>query len=152
MAKRRAKGEGGLFRVKGSRLCRAHYIHNGKVIRVSTEESVKQKALSVLQRLMADTARGFPPLPDAHKIRYADLRRRLIADYEAKGNRSLTTTADSEAYINGLTKTFQKRLPSWSGSTSAAYPSLMSATHSWAFSQIAISVLKPTTISRFATG
>src|ERR1035437_2820601 len=92
MAKRRAKGEGGLFKVSGSRFWRAQYIHNGKVIRVSTGESVKQRALAVLQRLMADTARGLPPLPDAHKIRYADLRRGLIADYEAKGNRSLTTT------------------------------------------------------------
>src|SRR5208282_4157630 len=102
MAKRRAKGEGGLFRVKGSRFWRAQYIHNGKVIRVSTEESVKQKAVAVLQRLMGDTARGLPPLPDAHKIRYADLRRGLISDYESKGNRSLTTTADGEDYINGL--------------------------------------------------
>ncbi len=102
MAKRRAKGEGGLFRVAGSRFWRAQYIHNGKVIRVSTEETVKQKALAVLQRLMGDAARGLPPLPDAHKIRYADLRRGLIADYEAKGNRSLTTTADGEDYINGL--------------------------------------------------
>lgn len=102
MAQRRAKGEGGLFRVKESRFWRAQYIHNGKVIRVSTNETVKQKALSVLQRLMGDAARGLPPLPDAHKIRYADLRRGLIADYEAKGNRSLTTTADGEDYINGL--------------------------------------------------
>jgi len=102
MVQRRAKGEGGLFRVKGSRFWRAQYNSNGKVIRVSTGEIVKQRALAVLQRLMADTARGLPPLPDAHKIRYADLRRGLIADYTAKGNRSLTTTADGEDYINGL--------------------------------------------------
>jgi len=103
MAKRRAKGEGGLFRVKGSRFWRAQYKDNkGKIIRVSTEECVKQRALSVLQRLMADSARGLPPLPDAHKIHYADLRRGLIADYTAKGNRSLTTTADGEEFINGL--------------------------------------------------
>jgi integrase len=102
MVKRRAKGEGGLFRVKGSRFWRAQYNSNGKVFRVSTGESVKQRALAVLQRLMSDSARGLPPLPDAHKIRYADLRRGLIADYTAKGNRSLTTTADGEDYINGL--------------------------------------------------
>jgi integrase len=102
MTQRRAKGEGGLFRVKESRFWRAQYVHNGKVVRVSTGETVKQKALSVLQRLMGDSSRGLPPLPDAHKIRYADLRRGLISDYEAKGNRSLTTTADGEDYINGL--------------------------------------------------
>lgn len=102
MAQRRAKGEGGLFRVAGSKYWRAQYTHDGKVVRVSTEEHVKQRALAVLQRLMGDSARGLPPLPDAHKIHYTDLRRGLIADYEAKGNKSLTTTADGEDWINGL--------------------------------------------------
>jgi integrase len=99
---RRAKGEGGLFKVAGSRFWRAQYSHDGKIVRVSTEEHVKQKALAVLQRLMADATRGLPPLPNAHKIHYADLRRGLLADYAAKGNRSLTTTADGEEWINGL--------------------------------------------------
>lgn len=102
MAQRRAKGEGGLFKVKGSRFWRAQYVADGKVIRVSTGEHVKARALAALQRFMADAARGLPPLPDAHKIRYEDLRRGLIADYVAKGNRSLTTTADGEESINGL--------------------------------------------------
>jgi integrase len=91
-----------LFRVAGSKYWRAQYVHDGKVVRVSTEEHVKQKALAVLQRLMGDATRGLPPLPDAHKIHYTDLRRGLIADYEAKGNKSLTTTADGEDWINGL--------------------------------------------------
>jgi integrase len=102
MAQRRAKGEGGLFKVKGSRFWRAQYVHNGKVIRVSTKEEVKAKARLLLQRWMSDAVRGLPPLPDAHKIRYADLRRGLIADYIAKGNRSLITTADGDETINGL--------------------------------------------------
>jgi integrase len=102
MAQRRAKGEGGLFKVKGSRFWRAQYTYDGKVIRVSTEEHVKQRALAVLQRLMGDAVRGLPPLPDAHKIHYADLRRGLIADYEVKENKSLKTTADGEEMIGGL--------------------------------------------------
>ena len=102
MAQRRAKGEGGLFRVAGSKYWRAQYNHNGKVVRVSTEEHVKQRAQAVLQRLMGDAVRGLPPLPDAHKIHYSDLRRGLIADYEAKGNRSLAQTADGADWINGL--------------------------------------------------
>jgi len=102
MAKRRAKGEGGLFQVKGSRFWRAQYIHNGKVIRVSTKEKVKARALIVLQRYMADADRGLAPLPEAQKLRYADLRRGLIANYEERGNRSLTTYADGEENINGL--------------------------------------------------
>jgi integrase len=62
----------------------------------------KQEALGVLWRLMGDRDRGLAPLPDAQKIRYADLRRGLIANYEERGNRSLTTDASGEEYINGL--------------------------------------------------
>ena len=102
MAQRRTKGEGGLFRVKGSRFWRAQYLHNGKVIRVSTKEKVKARALAVLRRYMADAARGLVPLPEAQKLRYADLRRGLIANYEERGNRSLTTYADGAENINGL--------------------------------------------------
>lgn len=103
MAQRRARGEGGLFRVKGSRFWRAQYKNvGGKVIRCSTKETVKAKALALLQRWMSDAARGLPPLPDAHKVRYGDLRKGLIADYIAKGNRSLITDADGEETINGL--------------------------------------------------
>ena len=65
MAQRREKGEGGLFKVKGSRFWRAQYQHDGKVIRVSTGEHVKARALAALQRFMADAARGLPPLPGA---------------------------------------------------------------------------------------
>jgi integrase len=102
MTLRRVKGEGGLFRVKGSRFWRAQYVHNGKVIRVSTKEKVKARALLILQRYMADAARGLAPLPEAQKLRYADLRRGLIANYEERGNRSLTTYANGEENINGL--------------------------------------------------
>ena len=103
MAERRAKGEGGLFKVKGSRFWRAQYKNfDGKIIRVSTKEVVKAKARILLQKWMSDAARGLPALPSAHKIRYADLRKRLIANYITKGNRSLLTTADGEETINGL--------------------------------------------------
>ena len=102
MAQRRAKGEGGLFRVKGSRFWRAQYSHNGKLIRVSTKEKVKARALLILQGYIADAARGLAPLPEAQKLRYADLRRGLIANYEERGNRSLTTYADGAENINGL--------------------------------------------------
>jgi integrase len=99
---RRAKGEGGLFKVRGSRFWYGQYVHNGKQVRVSTGKTLKMEAQEVLRRLIGDRDRGLPPLPDAQKVRYADLRRGLIADYEAKGNRSLTTNADGEDYINGL--------------------------------------------------
>jgi integrase len=103
MAQRRSRGDGGLFKVKGSQFWRAQYKNfDGKVIRVSTKEKVKERALGLLKRWMSDAARGMPALPNAHKIRYADLRQGLINAYIADGNRSLTTTADGAETINGL--------------------------------------------------
>jgi integrase len=99
---RRAKGEGSLLKVKGCRFWYAQYVHNGKQVRVSTREESKMKALAVLRRLMGDRDRGLAPLPDAQKLRYADLRRGLLANYTERGNRSLTTNAEGEESINGL--------------------------------------------------
>jgi integrase len=60
------------------------------------------KALGVLRRLMGDRDRGLASLPEAQKLKYADLRRGLLANYMERGNRSLTTNADGEESINGL--------------------------------------------------
>jgi len=60
------------------------------------------KAVRVLQRLMGDRDRGLASLPEAQKLRYADLRKMLLADYGARGNRSLTTNAAGEETVNGL--------------------------------------------------
>ena len=91
-----------MFKVAGSRFWYGQYVHNGKQIRVSTRKVGKQEALGVLRRLMGDRDRGLASLPDSQKIRYADLRRGLIANYGERGNRSLTTDASGEEYINGL--------------------------------------------------
>lgn len=99
---RRVKGEGSLLKIKGCRFWYAQYVHNGRQVRVSTRTEMKQKALGVLRRLMGDRDRGLASLPEAQKLRYADLRRGLLANYEEKGNRSLTTTADGEEMIGGL--------------------------------------------------
>jgi integrase len=111
--RRRAKGEGSLLKIYGKKDAKGHkkpvseiwyaqYVHNGKQVRVSTGETSKMKALGVLRRLMGDRDRGLAPLPESQKLRYADLRRGLIANYEERGNRSLTTYADGEENINGL--------------------------------------------------
>jgi integrase len=60
------------------------------------------KALGVLRRLMGDRDRGLAPLPAAQKLKYADLRAGLLANYIERGNRSLRTTADGEESIGGL--------------------------------------------------
>jgi integrase len=63
---------------------------------------VKQEALTVLRKLMADRDRGIQPITDTRKISYADLRAGLLASYVERGNRSLTTRADGEETIVGL--------------------------------------------------
>jgi integrase len=99
---RRAKGEGSLLKIKGCRFWYAQYVHNGKQVRVSTRHVKKMKALGVLRRLMGDRDRGLASLPEAQKLRYADLRAGLLANYMERGNRSLTTNAAGEETINGL--------------------------------------------------
>jgi len=51
---------------------------------------------------MGDRDRGFSPLSDVKKIRYADLRKGLLANYTEKGNKSLRTMANGEETICGL--------------------------------------------------
>lgn len=99
---RRPKGEGSLLKRAGCRFWYAQYVHNGQKVRVSTKKTGKMEALGVLRRLMGDRDRGLASLPEAAKLRYADLRRSLIDDYERKGNRTLTTYADGTENINGL--------------------------------------------------
>ncbi len=51
---------------------------------------------------MGDRDRGLASLPEAAKLRYADLRRALLDNYIERGNRPLTTTAKGEETIIGL--------------------------------------------------
>jgi integrase len=112
---RRAKGEGSLLQIYGKkdpvtgekkRLSEnwyaQYYDADGRQRRVSTQTSVKQKALSILRRLMSDTDKGLVSIIDARKITYGDLRAGLLASYTEKGNRTLYTTADGAETIGGL--------------------------------------------------
>ena len=98
---RRAKGEGGLIKIKGCKIWYAQYYEDGRQIRVSTGERVKQKALPVLRRLMGKSEGGQSTV-GLKKIRYGDLRAALIANYTEKGNRSLEQRADGSETIVGL--------------------------------------------------
>jgi hypothetical protein len=68
---RRAHGEGSLLRRKGCKLWYAQFYKDGRRVRVPTGESVRQKALSALRRLMGDCERGLPLSTDLKKIMYA---------------------------------------------------------------------------------
>jgi integrase len=100
---RRAKGEGGLFKVKGSRFWYAQYYdQNGKQVRASTGTDVKQEAIGVLRRLMGDDDRGLVSLTELRKISYGHLRAGLISNYQEKGNATLYQTDNGDETIGGL--------------------------------------------------
>lgn len=101
MAKR-AHGEGSLLKRKGCQLWYCQYYKDGRQIRVSSGTSVKQEALGVLRRLMGDRDRGLAPITDLKKITYGDLRRALLDDYTARGNKSLEVRVDGTETIVGL--------------------------------------------------
>ena len=101
-AVRRANGEGSLLRRKGCKIWYAQYYKNGLQVRVSTRESVRQKALTVLRRLIGDSERGLAPVSNLKRMKYGELRQALIDDYTARGNRSLKVRPDGTATIAGL--------------------------------------------------
>src|SRR5437660_7159065 len=94
---KRAHGEGSLLQRKGCKLWYAQFYKGGRRIRVSTGESVRQKALAELRRLMGDSERGLASPTDLKKITYGDLRAALIANYVERGNKSLVQRADGTA-------------------------------------------------------
>jgi len=51
---------------------------------------------------MGDRDRGFAPITDLKKITYGDLRKALLDDYTARGNKSLEVRADGTETIVGL--------------------------------------------------
>jgi integrase len=101
MAKRRSKGEGSILKLKNCRYWYASfYDSRGRQVRVSTKETVKQKAFKKLRDLMSDSDRG---LTINRKMKYADLRAGLLANYVERGNKSLITNADGAETLAGLT-------------------------------------------------
>jgi integrase len=101
MAKRE-RGEGGLFRMKGSRMWYGQWYQNGKQVRVSLQTAVKQKAKGELRRKMGDAERGAAPENETRKLRYGNLRQALLDDYTRRGNKSLQTLADGTETVWGL--------------------------------------------------
>lgn len=99
---KRERGEGGLFRMKGSRMWYGQWYQNGKQIRVSLKTDVKEVAKRELRRKMGDAERGAAPENETRKLRYGNLRQALLDDYTRRGNKSLQTLADGKETIWGL--------------------------------------------------
>jgi integrase len=102
VAKRRERGDGGLFLMRGSKNYYAQIYINGKPHRISTRCSIKEEAKNFLKNLMLDKTAGKPFIGDVQKVTYADLRSGLMANYTEKGNKSLLVNSDGEEFINGL--------------------------------------------------
>lgn len=102
MAHKRERGSGGLFKIPGSRFWYGQFHRDGRKIRFSTKTDVKAEAQKELRKRMGDSERGIIPESDLKKLRYADLRAALLANYVEQGNKSLQTMADGSETIWGL--------------------------------------------------
>jgi integrase len=95
---RRQRGEGSIFKVKGSR---NWYIQVGaRSPRVSTGTPHKQKALAKLQELIAKRNSGAPTIYGG--LKYADARNSFLSEYRNAKKRSLYTRKDGTETIWGL--------------------------------------------------
>jgi integrase len=100
---RRTKGQGSLIKVNNSPFWQARfYDAMGRKINMTTGTKVKQEAEAFLRKHMGRAETGQTSLSDIRKIRYADLRSGLLANYTERGNKSLLTRADGEETVMGL--------------------------------------------------
>jgi integrase len=99
---KRERGEGGLFKMKRSRMFYGQWYRNGKPIRVSLKTDVKEVAKRELRRLMGESERGAAPENQTRKLRYGNLREALLSDYTRRGNKSLQVLSDGKETIWGL--------------------------------------------------
>jgi integrase len=100
---RRTKGQGSLIKVNGSPFWQARFYDNmGRKISMTTGTKVKQEAEAFLRKHLGRADNGQANLSDVRKIRYADLRAGLLANYTERGNKSLLTRADGEETVMGL--------------------------------------------------
>jgi integrase len=105
-SKRRSKGLGSLIKLKNSSMWHARFYDlAGRKISMSTGTAIKMEAEDFLRDEMDKVRnKGLTPVSDMRKIRYADLRAGLLANYTEKGNKSLLTCADGSETIMGLSQ------------------------------------------------
>ena len=96
------KAKGILFQPSGCSIWYCQFYKDGKQIRESTGTHIKQEALAIMRRKMGRSEQGLMSDSQLRKVRYADLRAGLLANYSEKGNRTLYQTADGAETIGGL--------------------------------------------------
>jgi integrase len=95
---RRARGEGGLFRMAGSKVWWTKI--NGT--RQSTGTRIKGEALEVLRKRQGRDLLGIADPADLRRITYEDARAALIADYKNNERASLKTLIDGTLTVDGM--------------------------------------------------
>jgi integrase len=101
--KKRARGTGSIGNVHGSPYLYIWYHADGRLIRESTKSTSKEYAESLLQRRMGEAGLGLKPAQDYKRVKYEDICRALLADYEIQGHASLVTRKKSGAKtVSGL--------------------------------------------------
>ncbi len=87
---RREYGAGSLRKHKGSKNWYIrYYLPDGRRIEEPTGTPVKQRALALLQKRLAERELGVSPAQDAKRLRYENIRQSLLDDYRMKGRKSL---------------------------------------------------------------
>jgi len=98
---KRARGEGGLIKVEGSK---NWYIlwrdASGKQHKESTGSEVKQVALGQLRKKLSDKDAGKTPVTAQRKLRYEDIRKMLLDRMEEKNSKSLQMVAGERTVWN----------------------------------------------------
>jgi integrase len=84
------RGDGRIFKCKGSRFFWMAYCVNGIEVRESTKETEEDKARRVLRRVIAEVLRG-EAVPHENKVTLESLCEMLTTDYQTNGRRSLKT-------------------------------------------------------------
>ena len=84
---KRARGEGMLFKPKGSANFHTQVYVHGHPVRQTTGTSDEKKALKILRQRTGAVVNGI--LPDSRSLRYEDIQENYYADYKIHGRKSL---------------------------------------------------------------
>ncbi len=104
---RRERGSGSLRKHKGSKnWFIRYYLPDGRRIEEPTGTPVKQRALALLQKRLAERELGVSPAQDLKKLSYESIRQSLLEDYVMKGRRSLRNGRLSFGGLSHLDKFF----------------------------------------------
>src|SRR5581483_2569677 len=95
------RGDGRVFRKKGSRYWHMSYWVRGHEVRVSTGEGDEKRAVQVLRRRVADVVRG-EAVPDEDRTTLGELLDMLWRDYEINGRGWIKTVKYPMRHVAGF--------------------------------------------------